>query len=52
MPTTTTQNSEGKWVEAIPEPYYGLRRKCDCGKKFWTEEGYEGHYALKHILKL
>lgn len=60
--TTSTQNKEGKWVPAIPEPYYGFKKKCThfgnvdsldwCDEKFWTYEGYRGHYALKHILNL
>jgi hypothetical protein len=50
--TTSTQNKNGEWVPAIPEPYYGVRKTCDCGSKFWTYKGYQGHYALKHILGL
>ena len=49
------KNKRGEWVPAIPEPYYLLfRKECYpvCGKKFWTKEGYEGHFALKHILGL
>lgn len=37
------------WVSAIPMPLYGPRNKClVCGAKFWTLDGYRGHYALKH----
>lgn len=48
-----TQNNEGKYVPAIPLPFYlSLGRcKCQCNKVFWSEEAYRGHYALKHILK-
>ena len=46
---TATQNKKGEWVPAIPEPYYGIRKMCGCGKSFWTLEGYQAHYALKHI---
>lgn len=48
------QNKSGKWVPAIPEPYFLAfgRCKCDCGKVFWSEERYREHYALKHILEL
>jgi hypothetical protein len=32
-------------------PLLGPRNKClACGEKFWTLDGYKGHYALKHIL--
>jgi hypothetical protein len=46
------QNKRGQWVPAIPLPFYGLRKRCDCGRKFWTTDGYRGHYALCHILSL
>jgi hypothetical protein len=49
---TTTQNDRGDWVPAIPLPFYGLRKRCDCGQRFWTAAGYRGHYALVHILGL
>ena len=42
---------DGKWVPAVPEPLYGLRKSCQCGEKFWTMPGYRGHYALAHILE-
>ena len=45
-----TQNIQGEWVPAIPLPYYGLRKKCECGAKFWKEKSYQAHYALEHIL--
>lgn len=45
------QNQDGQWVPAIPLPYHGLRKRCDCGRRFWTMEGYRGHYALAHILE-
>lgn len=51
-----TQNKDGDWVQAIPEPLYimlGLKKECImCMRDFWTNEGYRGHYALKHILRL
>jgi hypothetical protein len=50
MSTDQQQNSSGQWVPAIPLPLYGLRKRCQCGRKFWTAEGYQGHYALAHIL--
>lgn len=46
-----TQNDLGEWVPAIPLPLYGLRKRCECGRKFWTTGGYRGHYALTHILR-
>lgn len=48
------ENKAGKWVPAIPIPYYcGFKCKCmECGKKFWTTRRYREHYALEHILKL
>ena len=46
------RNERGQWVPAIPLPFYGLRKHCGCGRKFWTMDGYRGHYALFHILSL
>lgn len=48
--SVTTKNRRGEYVPAILLPYYGLKKKCECGESFWTENGYDGHYALKHIL--
>jgi hypothetical protein len=48
----TMQNRDGQWVPAIPLPFYGLLKRCDCGARFWTARGYRGHYALVHILKI
>ncbi len=50
--SVTTQNPRGEWVPAIPLPLYGLRKRCECGRKFWTTAGYQGHYALCHVLHL
>jgi hypothetical protein len=47
-----TLNDRGEWVPGIPLPFYGLRKRCECGRKFWTAEGYRGHYALAHTLGL
>lgn len=49
---TSALNQRGEWVPAIPLPYYGLRKHCSCGRKFWTAAGYQGHYALAHVLAL
>jgi hypothetical protein len=50
MATVSTQNYRGEWVPAIPGPFLGLRKTCRCGRKFWTMEGYQGHYAYAHAL--
>lgn len=42
------QNQDGTWSEAIPLPFYGLRKGCYCGKKFWKEEKYRQHYRNTH----
>jgi hypothetical protein len=47
----TSKLIHGRWVPAIPEPYPLLvRHRCSCGRKFWTREGYDAHYAFAHIL--
>ena len=47
------QNKNGLFVPAIPIPFYfAIRKGCHCGEKFWTDEGYKGHYAIKHILSI
>lgn len=52
-PEVQTQNKKGKWVTAIPEPYYSvIQVQCGCGETFFTLRGYKGHYALEHILEL
>lgn len=42
------ENEDGLWSESIPLPYYGFRKKCSCGAKFWTVDGYKRHYRLVH----
>ena len=50
--SATTPNEDGAWVPAIPLPLFVLlRKRCHCGRAFWTIGGYRGHYALVHILK-
>lgn len=51
--TVMQQNTAGEWVPAIPLPLFVRfgRKRCDCGRAFWTLEGYRGHYALAHVLK-
>jgi len=48
-PAVKTQSSRGNWINAIPLPFVGMKKRCLCGKKFWTMEGYKGHYAYRHI---
>lgn len=48
--STQTQNQLSQWVPSIPLPYYGIKKRCECGISFWTMEGYQGHCAYKHIL--
>jgi hypothetical protein len=49
---TTTQNSKGEWVEAVPLPYYLIFGcKCKCGEPFISEKRYEKHYVYQHIWK-
>jgi len=53
LDTNQTVNSRGEWVPSIPLPFYLLvRKRCSCGATFWTTAGYEGHYALRHILEM
>lgn len=56
---TYTQNDDGLFVPAIPEPFHWrFLLQCTgapgqpCGIRFWTRAGYRGHYALAHILKV
>jgi hypothetical protein len=50
-PTTSQLAWSGRWVQAIPIPFYQLfRKECACGERFWTFEGYRAHYAYRHIV--
>lgn len=42
------QNEDGTWSQAVPLPFYGLRKGCDCGKKFWREDNFRKHYIKAH----
>ena len=42
------ENEDGTWSEAVPLPFYGLRKGCHCGEKFWKEENYRKHYKAQH----
>lgn len=48
--SVSAQNRRGEWVPAIPLPFLGFHKRCICGAKFWTMKGYQGHYALEHVL--
>jgi hypothetical protein len=40
----------GRWLPAIPEPYYWrVRKQCVCGAMVWTRAGYREHYVLTHV---
>lgn len=36
------------WREAVPLPFYGVRKVCQCRKKFWKTSSYERHYRKEH----
>jgi hypothetical protein len=41
-----------QWRPSIPIPLeLTFRKQCFCRRKFWTMEGYKGHYALQHIIR-
>lgn len=42
------ENSDGTWSEAIPLPFYGLKKGCYCGRSFWKEGNYRRHYRDAH----
>lgn len=42
------QNADNSWSQAIPLPFYGIKKRCGCGKSFWKEENYKKHYVTKH----
>lgn len=50
------QNVRGKWVPAIPLPFFRgrpwRRFQCGCGERFRTQQRYREHYALAHILEI
>lgn len=48
--TVTTSNGRNEVVPAIPEPLYGLKKACSCGKSFWKQRNYQAHYAHEHIV--
>lgn len=36
------------WSQAVPLPFYGLRKGCMCGRKFFKESSYRKHYKSQH----
>lgn len=51
MNNNLQQNKDGNWEPAVPLPYYGIMKKCGCGKRFWKEINYEKHFKQDHIGK-
>jgi hypothetical protein len=50
---TSVENRRGEWIPSIPLPWPLLAGyRCSCGRRSWTLPGYQGHYALEHILAL
>lgn len=43
-----SDNGDGTWSESVPLPFYGIRKRCQCGKSFWKEENYRKHYIKSH----
>jgi hypothetical protein len=49
--TWRSDASTNPWVVEIPEPVmHRLWLRCVCGRHFWTLAGYQGHYALRHVI--
>lgn len=48
VPENLQQDSDGLWRQSVPLPFYGVRKGCHCGKKFWKESNYESHYINAH----
>lgn len=42
------ENADGTWSEAVPLPFYSIKKQCSCGKSFWKIKNYEKHYIAKH----
>lgn len=43
-----TKRTDGLWEHALPFPLMGLRKRCDCGRHFWTMAGYGRHWRKAH----
>ena len=37
------------WVSAVPLPYRGLLKRCQCGRRFLRMLAYERHYTREHV---
>ncbi len=48
VPQNLEQIEGGLWTQSIPLPFYGLRKTCSCGKKFWKVSNYRSHYIDAH----
>lgn len=46
------ENERGEWVPAIPLPFHSalVGFRCGCGRRFWTRQQYNEHYAYEHIV--
>lgn len=42
------QNYDGTWSEAVPLPFLGMKKGCQCGQKFWRLSTYREHYKQQH----
>jgi hypothetical protein len=42
------ENPDRTWSQAIPLPFYGIKKQCQCGKSFWKEDNYRKHYRAEH----
>lgn len=51
---TQILNRRKEWIPNIPLPryYYLFGYRCTCERFCWTLNGYQGHYALEHVLAL
>lgn len=48
IPVNMQQDDDGLWRAAVPLPFYGFKKKCQCGKSFWKSRNYESHYVEAH----
>lgn len=43
-----TVRVHGSWRECPPLPFYGIRKRCSCGRAFWRESAYEQHWKIEN----
>jgi len=48
VPEVFQENTDGTWSASVPLPFYGIRKSCSCGKKFWKKQNYNRHYVEAH----